>query len=86
MNSYTPSFLLFFFSSNKSGFPRGHSCCAALVKLTDDWRVSLDNKKEVEVIAYIDLSNVFSSICHNLLLAKRKAYGLSESAIQQVLR
>jgi hypothetical protein len=38
------------FSSNMSGFLRGHSCCSALVKLTDDWRVSLDNKKEVGVI------------------------------------
>ena len=66
-----------------SGFLRGHSSYSALVKLTDDWRVSLNNKKEAGVIA-IDLSNAFVSNCRNLLLAKLKAYGLSELTIQLV--
>ena len=64
-----------------SGFLRGHSCATALIKLTDDWRVALDQKKEVGTIA-IDLSKAFDSICHNLLLAKLKAYGLRDSALQ----
>ena len=33
------------FSDNMSGFLRGHSCCSALLKLTDDWRQALDNKR-----------------------------------------
>ena len=65
------------------GFLRGHSSCSALVKLTHYWRVSINSKKEAEVIA-IDLFNAFASICHNFLLANLKAYGLSESAIQLV--
>ena len=71
------------FSDNMSGFLRGHSCCSALLKLTDDWRQALDNKKDVAVIA-IDLSKVFDSICHNLLLAKLKAYGVHDSAIKLI--
>ena len=71
------------FSSNMSGFLRGHSCCTALLKLTDEWRMVLDEKKAVEVAA-IDLSKAFDSICHNLLLAKLKAYGLQDSAINLI--
>ena len=71
------------FSDNMSGFLRGHSCCSALLKLTDDWRQALDNKKDVAVIA-IDLSKAFDSICHNLLLAKLKAYGVHDSAIKLI--
>ena len=71
------------FSDNMSGFLRGHSCCTALLKLTDDWRRALDKKKDVGVVA-IDLSKAFDSICHNLLLAKLKAYGVQDSALKLI--
>ena len=68
-------------SSNMLGFLKGHSCATALIKLTDDWRSALDEKKEMGVIA-IDLSKAFDCIRHNLLLAKVKAYGVQEPALQ----
>ena len=71
------------FSDNMSGFLRGHSCCSALLKLTDDWRLALDMKKDVGLVAF-DLSKAFDSICHNLLLAKLKAYGVHDSAIKLI--
>ena len=71
------------FSTNMSGFLKGNSCATALIKLTDDWRMDLDQKKEVGVVA-IDLSKAFDCICHNLLLAKLKAYGLQEPALQLI--
>ena len=58
------------------GFLRGHSCCTALLKMVDDWRLALDSKKITGSIA-VDLSKAFDSICHNLLLAKLRAYGLN---------
>jgi len=64
-----------------SGFLKGHFCATALIKLTDDWRSTLDEKKEVGVVA-IELSKAVDCICHNLLLANLKAYGLQESALQ----
>ena len=71
------------FSDNMSGFLRGHSRCSALLKLTDDWRHALDKRKDVGVVA-IDLSKAFDSICHNLLLAKLKAYGVQDSALKLI--
>ena len=68
------------FSSNMSGFLRGHSFCTTLVKMVDDWRLALDSKKVTGSIA-TDLSKAFDSICHNLLLAKLRAYGFGEKAI-----
>ena len=66
-----------------SGFLRGHSCCTALLKLTEDWRLALDSEKDVGVIA-IDLSKAFDSMCHNLLLAKLRAYGCKDSSIRLI--
>ena len=61
-------------SSNLSGFMKTHSCCTALLKMTEDWRNSISNKEAVAAVA-VDLSKAFDAINHSLLLAKLKAYG-----------
>ena len=61
---------------NLTGFLRNHSCCIALLKMTEDWRRSLDNRESAIAVA-VDLSKAFDSINHNLLLAKLKTFGLS---------
>lgn len=48
--------------------------------MTEDWRKSLDNREAVMAVA-VDLSKAFDYINHNLLLAKLKAYGLSNPAL-----
>ena len=62
-----------------SGFLKGHSCATALLKMTEDFRASLDNKDHCIAIA-VDLSKAFDSISHSLLISKLKAYGFTKSA------
>ena len=66
-------------SDSLSGFLKGHSCATALLKVTEDFRVSLDNKDHRVAIA-VDLSKAFDSVSHSLLISKLKAYGFTESA------
>lgn len=67
-------------SQNLSGFLKQHSCCTALLKMTEDWRRSLNDREAVMAVA-VDLSKAFDSINHNLLMAKLKAYGFSPAAL-----
>ena len=66
---------------NLSGYLKAHSCCTALLKTVEDWRLSLDNREAVAVLA-IDLSKEFDSVCHGLLLAKLRAYGFTDQALE----
>ena len=68
-------------SPNLSGYLTGQSCCTALFKTVEDWRLSLDNREAVATLA-IDLSKAFDSVCHGLLLAKLRAYGFTDQALE----
>ena len=51
---------------NLSGFLKGHSCCTALLKLTEDWRAYLDRREAVAAVA-IHLSKAFHGFTHDAL-------------------
>ena len=59
-----------------SAYRRHYSCETSLMRLTEDWKRSLDNKQIVVVIS-MDLSKASDTIPHGLLLAKLKAYGVN---------
>ena len=59
-------------SDNLYGFLTGHSRATALLKMTEDFRASLDNKDNCIAIA-VHLARVFDSISHKLLISKLKA-------------
>ena len=67
-------------SDHISAYRKNYSCETSLLKLTEDWRQSLDNKEIVTVIS-LDLSKAFDCIPHNLLLEKLRAYGVSEHSV-----
>ncbi len=56
-----------------------YGCEHVLVKLIDTWTYALDNDKFVGTLL-IDLWKAFDCIPHGLLIAKMKAYGLSDEA------
>ena len=62
-----------------SSYRRNYSCETALIRLTEDWKRCRDNKETVAVVS-MDLSKAFNTIPHSLLLAKLKAYGLSDAS------
>ena len=56
---------------------RNHSCETTLLRIIEDFRFALDNHEFGSIIG-IDLSKVFDSIPHDLLLSKLKGYRLSD--------
>ena len=66
---------------NLSGHLRGHSCCSVLLKMTEDWRASLDRQEAVAAVA-VDLSKAFDSVCHSLLLARLTLTALTLTALK----
>ena len=68
-------------SPNLSGYLKGHSCCTALLKMSEDWRACLDRREAVAGVA-LDFSKAFDSVCHTHLLAKLKAYCFADDGLE----
>jgi len=68
------------FSHFQFGFRQKLSCESALNTLVDDWKLSLDNRKNV-ISVFLDLRKAFDTVDHTLLLYKLKLYGFSESLL-----
>ena len=66
--------------SLQCGFRPTHSTQTLLLHCLDKWYVALDNKQFVGIV-FLDISNAFDTVHHNLLLSKLSNLGLSTSAI-----
>ena len=75
-----------FLSSNnllnplQSGFRPGHSTVTALVKITDDIRLGMENK-QLTVLSLLDFSNAFNTVDHDILLAILRSLNISPTAV-----
>ena len=65
-----------FLSDFISAYRKGYSANHALIRLFENWKISLDKNLFTGAIL-IDLSKAFDCIPHDLLIAKLYAYGLS---------
>ena len=57
-----------------SAFRDGYSCQDTLIRIVEDWRISLDDNNYVAAIL-MDLSKAFDCLPHDLLLLNIKAMG-----------
>ena len=64
-------------SSNLSAYRKKFSCQTSLIRIVEELRIARDNGAIASIVG-IDLSRAFDCLPHRLLLAKLKAYGLSE--------
>ena len=63
-----------------TGFRKSHGSQHCLDKMSENWK-SVFDKSESVCALFMDLSKVFDTINHDLLLAKLKAYGFSKDAL-----
>ncbi|KAJ1531443.1 hypothetical protein ONE63_000123 [Megalurothrips usitatus] len=65
----------------QSGFRPGHSTKTALLKVADDIRLAIDQRKLVLAVL-LDFSKAFDKVHHGLLLVKMRKLGFSRSVIK----
>ena len=63
-----------------SGFSKRYGCQHVLMRMTENWRKSLDHKNVIGVLS-MDLSKAFDSLQHDILIAKLHTYGLEMKAL-----
>ena len=66
-------------SSFLSAYRKGYSTQHVLIKALEDVKKSLDNGEHVGWVL-MDLSKAFDALPHGLMIAKLRAYGVSENA------
>jgi len=63
-------------SKHQDGFLSRHSTVSNLLESVSDWTLALNNGQSVTV-AYVNYAKEFDVVCHNKLLSKLSAYGIT---------
>ena len=71
------------FTPYLSGLRKRYGCQHVLMRMTEKWRTTLDNKKVIAALS-MDLSKAFDSLPHAILIAKIRAYGFKMSALKLI--
>ena len=64
-------------------YRKSYSCESITIRLTEDWKHSLDMGQPVCILS-TDMSKAFDSMHHNLLMAKLKPYGLTDNSMKLI--
>ena len=83
MNNQLSTYFEEILSKFQYGFQKGFSTQHCLLLMFEKWKHAVNNKK-VSGALLTDLYKAFDCICHNLLIAKLNAYGLSLPALKLV--
>ena len=67
------------FSSFLTGFRKNRNTQHSLLKMLKLWKEALDKSA-----IFMDLSKVFDTLNHDLLIAKLEAYGFSENSLNYI--
>ena len=68
----------YFDNTYLSGFRKGYGCHHVLMRMIENWKNALDNKKVIAALS-MDLSKAFDCQ-HDLIIAKLHAYGFEMQA------
>ena len=68
------------FSKYQSGFRPLHSTLTALIDITDNWYLNIDDGL-TNAILFIDLKKAFDAIDHEILLSKLELYGFKGTSL-----
>ena len=68
-------------SKYQSGFRPMHSTLTALIDITDNWYVNIDDGL-TNAILFIDLKKAFDAIDHEILLSKLELYGFKGASLK----
>ena len=66
-----------------TGFRKSHGTQHSLLTMLEKWKRGIDNGANVPAL-FMELSNAFDTINHDLMLAKLKAYGFSTNALNLI--
>ena len=72
-----------FLSKYQCGFCKGYSTQHCLLSMLEKWKSAIDKGKSFGALL-TDLSKAFECLSHELLLAKRHAYGFSIAALRLI--
>ena len=81
MHDQLCTFMDEYFNPFLAAFRKVFGCQSTLLRLLEDWRKALDNHECIAAIL-MDLSKAFDCLPHGFLIAKLRAYGLSEEAVE----
>ena len=71
------------FLKHSTGFCKNHSTQNALLVIIEKWKTILNKKLKVDAL-FVDLSKVFDTLDHSLLLAKLSGYGFDNNSLSFV--
>lgn len=68
-------------SNNMTAYRKKHSCETTILRLVENWKIEVDNKKIVGVVS-TDMSKAFDSLYPPLIIKKLEAYNFSENSLK----